>query len=115
MRSATSRVVPAHPQTRIEYDGVSAEVDEEIAGLILDLWRLGWWTRFRVRTTATRCGSCSTALARPKISVDRRRRVHNYDDEDDSQGLAVLVREPHASREIEVDIEVGPRLTRSSS
>ena len=36
--------MPDHPQTRIEHDGFSAEVDEEIAGLILDLWRLGFWT-----------------------------------------------------------------------
>jgi hypothetical protein len=33
--------VPNHPQTLIEHAGMQAEVDREMASLILDLWRLG--------------------------------------------------------------------------
>lgn len=36
--------MPDHPQVRIEHNSVSAEVDEQIADLILDCWRLGSWT-----------------------------------------------------------------------
>lgn len=33
-----------HPQIRIEHGDFAAEVDEEIAPLLLDLWRLDLWT-----------------------------------------------------------------------
>lgn len=36
--------MPRHRQVRIEHEGVSAEVDEGIAPLILALWRLGFRT-----------------------------------------------------------------------
>ncbi len=35
---------PQHPQVRIEHDGFSAEVDEGIADLLLNLWRLEFFT-----------------------------------------------------------------------
>jgi hypothetical protein len=37
-------MTPLHPQTRIEYSGRAADVDVEIAPLILELWRAGLWT-----------------------------------------------------------------------
>jgi hypothetical protein len=33
-----------HPVARIEHDGKSAEIDEEIAPLVLELWRANLWT-----------------------------------------------------------------------
>lgn len=33
-----------HPVVRIEHDGKSAEIDEEIAPLVLELWRAYLWT-----------------------------------------------------------------------
>jgi hypothetical protein len=36
--------MPDHPQTRIEHDGFAAEVDVEIADLLVNLWRLDLWT-----------------------------------------------------------------------
>jgi len=33
-----------HPQARIEHGGKSADVDEEIAPLVLELWRANLWT-----------------------------------------------------------------------
>jgi len=43
-RTTLGCTMAEHPQVRIELDGVFAEVDEQLADLILDLWRLGLWT-----------------------------------------------------------------------
>jgi hypothetical protein len=48
-----------HPVVRIEHDGKSAEIDEEIAPLVLELWRASLWDRLVV---PGRPGPCTHRL-----------------------------------------------------
>jgi hypothetical protein len=47
-----------HPQTRIEHEGFAAEVDEEIAPLILELWRAGIETALSCQDNERGLGEC---------------------------------------------------------